>query len=275
MSHKLGAVHSVIPETTMRGVPQADGMPRVAVIGRRITHHGTGFVLRTATAAGNKALTTIQAYLTISGTIPRVARCSDTSLKAHVDDDPGSENRPLRHHRDKAKDRPLLRMFKWVVVATVLCGVTAFAVAPYSTREEWQISDGHDALSGNDTVDLVQKSSDPIYGDDLPELNIHCEKDHNRVTVGGGNLALGSDDNVVVLWRGEHGGGGATTAVRTGNTAVFHRTEATKLMRDMLRGRSITFRLMGHTANYDMQFRVEGLEALLMKQAPACKPMLS
>ncbi len=160
-------------------------------------------------------------------------------------------------------------MFKWVGVATVLCGATALVLAPRSSQQEWQITDRQD------TVDLVQKSTDPIYGADLPELSIHCEKDRNRVTVGGGSLVLGSDDKVIVLWRGEHGGGGANTVVRTGNTAVFHRTEATKLLRDMVRERSIVFRIIGPDANYDVQFSVGGLEAVLMKQAPVCKPLLS
>jgi hypothetical protein len=160
-------------------------------------------------------------------------------------------------------------MFKWIVVATVLCGVIAFVIAPRSSQEEWQISEGLG------TVDLVQKSTDPIYGEDLPELNIHCGRDQTRVTVGGGSLALGSDNKVIVLWRGEHGGGGANTVVRTENTAVFHRAEATKLMRDMLKERSVVFRIMGQTANYDLQFSVRGLEAILMKQTPVCKPLLS
>jgi hypothetical protein len=45
-------------------------------------------------AAGNKALTTIQTCLAISGTIRRVARCPSTSLKAYFDDDPRPQNRP-------------------------------------------------------------------------------------------------------------------------------------------------------------------------------------
>ncbi len=160
-------------------------------------------------------------------------------------------------------------MLKWVVIATTLCGVSAAVIALPGSQDEWQIIHGHH------TVDLVQKSTDPFYGDGAPELNIHCEKDHNRVSVGGGRLVLGSDDTVIVFWRGEHGGGSANKVARTGNTAVFQGAEATKLLRDMFRERTVVFRIMGYDANYDVQFSVGRLEAIFMKQAPVCKPMLS